>query len=381
MKKIIRLVFIFLIFPNIAFAGSLIDSGATTETVNTYNNLLSVSGNHIYFGMEDMYIKGTDGSFASSWVPTVDAFTISKKYPAVLGISTESLTPNLIQQIKTHYRNNGIIVWFWTVRNPVTQVFRGDPSYLSGDPITESITGGGSVAAYHTLLDNISSQLSNLTDDNGNKIPVILRLFPEIDGSWFWWGTNSGGTKAEQIQLFQETVVYLRDIKGIHNIIYCFGYDKTGSQNSIHFLDQYPGDDYCDIISVDLYYSTNTTAGFSTRLGVITDEASNRNKVSALTEGSCFFDTGSDTGADGPRTQPYWTTQYMDPILNNSKNKRISFAMCWVNSGTSYIYGPNPNDIDDSNSFLDMSQDDRILFINVPNLSLSDVTLSGVNLD
>ena len=52
-------------------------------------------------------------------------------------------------------------------------------------------------------------------------VPVICRLFHENDGSWFWWGA-AYCSPSQYKNLFRYTEEYLRDVKGLHNLLYAY---------------------------------------------------------------------------------------------------------------------------------------------------------------
>src|SRR5207302_7820889 len=75
---------------------------------------------------------------------------------------------------------------------------------------------------------------------------------------WFWWG-KSHCTPEELKQLWQFTISYLRDTKGVHNLLYAFNTDKFYSENE--YLERYPGDEWIDMIGFDIYQRDTTATG------------------------------------------------------------------------------------------------------------------------
>lgn len=109
-------------------------------------------------------------------------------------------------------------------------------------------------------LDNLVSILKNLQDAN---IALLWRPFHEASGnsingdiSWFWWGAN-GATAYKQ--LWKTLYTYLQG-QGVHNLLWvwttCTGYTDWGKGTGV-LTDQdwYPGDEYVDIVGVDIYGS------------------------------------------------------------------------------------------------------------------------------
>lgn len=93
-------------------------------------------------------------------------------------------------------------------------------------------------------IDKIGDQLLKLQEKG---VPVLWRPLHEASGGWFWWGA-SGTTKAEKAERYKALYIlmynYLTYEKGLNNLIWVWnGQDKAW----------YPGDEYVDIIGVDIY--------------------------------------------------------------------------------------------------------------------------------
>ncbi len=115
--------------------------------------------------------------------------------------------------------------------------------------------------------DNILSQICdiiNLTvDDNGNKIPVTLRLFHEFDCPYFWWGANYNSAE-DYVSLFKYTVDYVKS--RCNNVLFVWCPEKFWakiSEDDIILNSYYPGDSYVDIVSYDDYTIFNETYDFN----------------------------------------------------------------------------------------------------------------------
>ena len=92
-----------------------------------------------------------------------------------------------------------------------------------------SILPGGSKNSLYTVwLDRVADFLGGLKGKNGENIPIILRLFHELNGGWFWWGKDQCSPD-EMKQLWRYTIHYLRNEKNIHHLLYAFNTDKFNS--------------------------------------------------------------------------------------------------------------------------------------------------------
>ena len=124
-------------------------------------------------------------------------------------------------------------------------------------------------------IDYAAEQLKKLQD---NDIPVLFRPLHEASGGWFWWG--SGGSEPYK-KLWKLLYDRLTNYHGLNNLIWVW----NGQSAS-----WYPGDDYCDIVGEDIYPGTHQYAPQSTKF-LEASNYSNKNKVVALSENGCLFDT------------------------------------------------------------------------------------------
>lgn len=86
-------------------------------------------------------------------------------------------------------------------------------------------------------IDIVSEQLLKLRDEG---VTVLWRPLHEAGGSWFWWGRDVESYK----WLWQLMYKRMTEYHGLNNLIWVWN-----GQNP----DWYVGDEYCDIISADIY--------------------------------------------------------------------------------------------------------------------------------
>ena len=86
-------------------------------------------------------------------------------------------------------------------------------------------------------IDVISDQLALLRD---RGVTVLWRPLNEASGGWFWWGKD----KDSYIWLWKLMYARMTRLHGLNNLIWIW--------NGQH-PDWYVGDEYCDIISADIY--------------------------------------------------------------------------------------------------------------------------------
>jgi mannan endo-1,4-beta-mannosidase len=101
-------------------------------------------------------------------------------------------------------------------------------------------------------IDAIGVQLKKFQDAG---VPVIWRPLHEAqgnangtsgNGAWFWWGAHGPAVFKQLWWLMHDR---LTDNHGLHNLIWEF----TSSAGKTGYLNWYPGDDYVDMIGLDIY--------------------------------------------------------------------------------------------------------------------------------
>ncbi|MEQ1796702.1 MAG: glycosyl hydrolase, partial [Lacibacter sp.] len=267
---------------------------------------------------------------------------------------------SIISNVKKAYGLGMINIFCWHLREPYNE----NSFYVSDMTATEKanafksiLPGGANHNWYKLKLDKVASVFNNLKGTGGELIPVIFRPFHEFDGSWFWWGANFC-TEEEFKTAFKFTVEYLRDTKGVRNVLYSFGPDNSYDTQA-KYLSRYPGDAYVDVLGIDNYWDLRSGAGqagatlANTKMKVVSDLAKTRVKIAAMTE------TGYQVT---PTTPPVtgWFSNYLYSVITN--NVEVAFVMFWVNSGTGY-YVPPPSGTNVTD-FIDFTNKPKAFLIN-----------------
>ena len=164
------------------------------------------------------------------------------------------------------------------------------PRQLSGNVVRRCLPGGDLRPVYTAYLDLVADFARRLSAEG---IPLLFRPLHEHNGDWFWWGARSSSTE-DFAALWRATVEYLRDEKGVHNLIYV--YSPNGPFDAEEaYLDRYPGDDYADVFGFDLYDDDHTDAWIGTldrSAAVVARAAARHAKIAALTEVGVHMDGG-----------------------------------------------------------------------------------------
>jgi len=336
------------------------DKKATKETVTLYHNLKKLLNKGIMFGHQDDLAYGVGWKYIPG---KSDVKEVTGDYPAVYGfelgrieldhvVNIDSVPfDSMRNYIKTVRDRGAVITLSWHLNNPLT----GKTAWDAAEGTVASILPGGSKnLLYKSWLDKVAAFIVSLKDKNSVPIPVILRLFHELNGNWFWWGGDHC-TPEQFKQLWKFTVSYLRDTKNIHQLLYAYNTDRFNSKED--YLLKYPGTEWTDVIGFDIYQRMRGEEGnkeflksADTMLTMLTEIAQERNKIPALTE----FGYGQVPDST-------WWTKVLLKALDHHK---ISYALTWRNagfspSGKAEFYLPYKGQ---------QSEKDFVEFYNAPNI-------------
>jgi mannan endo-1,4-beta-mannosidase len=331
----------------------MVDPNATAETVALFYNLKKLAKTKFAIGQQDAFNSFyNNGSSAQSDIKKTTGYD-----PAVLGSDFMFITDKnnngqvsnwyyqqeviITADVKEAYEKGMINIFCWHLREPNKEesFYASEMTDAAKTTAFKSILPGGvNHAWYKTKLDKIASVVSNLKGSNGELIPIIFRPFHEFDGSWFWWGANFCSAE-EYKAAYQFTVDYLKNNKGVHNILYAFSPDNSYSTPT-NYLSRYPGDAYVDVLGMDNYGDFNNQGQTGSdranaKLKMISDLAVTKVKIAALTE------TGYQVTATTPAVNGWFSTYLYNALTSN--NLEISFVMFWNNTTSGY-WVPTPTD-------------------------------------
>ena len=308
----------------------------------------------ILFGQQNaghigVSIEATDGTES-------DCKNLCGSHPAIVGVDTlsfqgyEGNMSDLITVVK-NLRRQGVIV---TLSSHMPNFSLGgdefydySPNITDGDCGRRIMPGGDLNEKYRRFLDLIAEFASLCVDVEGEKIPMIFRPFHECNGDWFWWGASYLNDK-EYIELFRYTVDYLIGEKGVDNL--AIAYSPNGFfQSENDYLARYPGDEYVDIMGMDIYHDRpHKGDGFyhklSSSIDLIDDIAQVHGKLTALTEigyRSLETENGYFEGlAPMDNTVKEWFTEVLDAIMSTVGGKRLAYMLTWANFSDTQFWLP-----------------------------------------
>ena len=258
---------------------TLVNPDATHQARNLYNLLLGRSGEKILSGVQ------SNASSTNDMVNLV--YQKTGKHPALAGYDYIFLhyspTPSDwtwkqdytdISDIKEHWDNNGVVAYTWHWNVPGSKEawdkglkegdFSGYAFYSSGTSfdIKEALKPGTWQNDFIMKdIEEVAGYLKLLQDEG---IPVLWRPLHEAagnydvyggNGAWFWWGRGGAEPCKQLWRLLYDQLV---GVYGLNNLIWVWTCDVTkGAEDQ--YLDWYPGNEYVDIVGVDIY-EDNTDA-------------------------------------------------------------------------------------------------------------------------
>src|SRR5665648_517363 len=331
----------------------VVDPDVTPATASLFNYLQDVRGEATLFGHQHttsfgMTIGTADGT-------TSDVKNGVGDFPAIFGWDTLILqgderpgqaantTDQNIAAFADYIQKADTIGGISTISAHMENFVTGGSFYdTTGDTLRAVLPGGAKHDALKAYLDNIATLAGSIHGADGNLIPIIFRPWHENAGSWFWWGA-AYGSPGEYAELYRFTVEYLRDVKGVHNLLYAFSPGGGFGGNADLYLRTYPGDEYIDVLGYDSYDNGQAGAswvnGIVTDLAMIYDLAVARNKVPAFTE---FGVSTAGLQPNGSNPNLQWYTDVLAAIKADPKASQIAYMAQWANFGLDNFHVPYP---------------------------------------
>jgi len=334
---------------------NIVDKNATERTKALYANLWLIADKGFMFGHHDdlMYGRYWYGNEGGS-----DTKDVCGSYPAVYSLDfaqiadnrrEASVTENAVRRklILQAYSRGEVILACMHINNPKTLGDSWDKTSCVGEILTE---GSGVNVRYKAWMDALADFANNLKDDGGELIPVIFRPYHEMTQSWSWWGT-SACSRQEYVKLWQWTVSYLKETKGVHNFIYAtspqMDADYKDSVRS-RLLTGWPGDAYVDFLGMDCYQGLNASA-FASNIKAIRSLSLEKNKPCGVTE----------TGVEGFRTKDFWSKYIFEPATKGGLSCIVMWRNKYVSSESDNhffsVYRGHPSE-DDFRTFYSHSE-------------------------
>jgi mannan endo-1,4-beta-mannosidase len=156
-------------------------------------------------------------------------------------------------QVLIEYWNGGGLI---TISNTANNPWTGGTAWdTSRRDLVELITPGTQAnQTWMAELDKIAAGLAELRDAG---VVVLWRPFHEMTFTRvFWWDSGAHpGNPWPFINLWRHMFNYFTYEKGLDNLLWVYSAGNNDSYNPV-LEDMYPGDEYVDIVGIDIYNDT-----------------------------------------------------------------------------------------------------------------------------
>ena len=280
-----------------------------------------------------------------SWKGQTDIAEFYKRsghYPAIGGFDMlfaagghheegwfKGYTENNLLMTEDLWKMGGIptYTWHWKVGEDTVFYTQGTPAGFNNPGCTEGVMGTSNTNTCFNYtkafkgdkcqdIDETSQEYKDIVADvdivsgyfkqlQDKGIAVVWRPLHEASGGWFWWGTASAECYVQLYRLVFDRMVKTNKLT---NLIWVwnintdpkFGYDYSALNAA-----WYPGDEYVDIVAVDIYDPLNVHNSAANYYNKIVSDVGT-SKMIALSENGAIPDI--DSIAEDKAYWSYWMT-------------------------------------------------------------------------
>lgn len=252
---------------------TLITQNPSPQAVKLYNFLKQNFGINI--------ISGTMANHSTNITEATWVHDNTGKWPAMTSfdfIDHTNLNQNWINYSapftlgQDWWNNNGIVGLIWHWRDPLSKAgaFYSKDTNFDIRKVTDSTS-----VEYKAMIVDIDVIAGYLQQFKEAGIPIIWRPLHEAAGGWFWWGA-AGPEPCKTLWklMFNRLVNY----HGLNNLIWVWTSNTSGDASN-----WYPGDNYVDVIGMDIYPGANQHGSQSVEFNKVRN-IFNSKKIIALSE-------------------------------------------------------------------------------------------------
>lgn len=243
----------------------------------------------------------------------------------------------------------GINAFSWHLRNAVSNADSWD---LSDTTIVHTtLTDSAASKRFDLMLDRCAEFFNSLRRPDGSKIAVIFRPWHEHTGSWFWWGHRLCTTD-DYIALWHRTRRAF-DRAGVDNVLWAYSPDRVADTEQ--YMERYPGDDYVDIMGLDIYHFGGEE-GLETYISAVDRGLAIAQKAADQHHKILAF---SETGSESLPMAQWWT----DVLLPLLRKGHPAYVVVWRNAWDkpTHYYAPYAGEAS-ADSFKKFYEDNLTLF-------------------
>ncbi|MBN1764133.1 MAG: hypothetical protein JW860_02665 [Sedimentisphaerales bacterium] len=224
---------------------TLTDPQATDETKSLMSFLVDHYSQKVLSGQQDMneinYIQSVTGK-----EPAIGVFDLMDYSPSRIehGANPTGYSEDCIEW--ADYGGGMVsLSWHWNaptdlIDEPGAEWWRGFYTFATTFDI-EAVLADPEGERYQLLIRDLDAIAVELEKFQDADLPVLWRPLHEASGGWFWWGAKGPGPFIELWQLMYDRYV---NYHGLHNLIWVY---------TVGDPVWYPGNDYVDVASMDIY--------------------------------------------------------------------------------------------------------------------------------
>lgn len=346
-----------------------IDPDASEKTRLLYQNLKQIQNSDNFMFGQEFYNSFRYSSGAAHGTNTFsDSKEVTGAHPALLGsdfhyyLDKDATERGFhTEAVKSAYQQGAVITFDWHLsgRGTTTYEYQEASKNLANN-IVQNLNGDRDW--YFGELDKAIGIVNNDLVVDGERIPIIFRPLHEMNGGWFWWGSQA--TTAENYKaLYKLTVDYITE--RTTSVLFCW------SPNIPTNMTYFPGNEYVDVLGLDGYEFT--AASLRSNIAPLVDHAKAHGKVAVIAETGNRTNGGASPGDDAAN---YWKNTMLPAIMDdpNGKAKRIAWVLTWINSSWSFPYVPHAGSSQTAKqSFIDFKNSSNTLFLDeIPNMYIEN---------
>ncbi|MCQ2507104.1 MAG: glycoside hydrolase family 26 protein [Lachnospiraceae bacterium] len=225
------------------------DKNAIPEVRELLEFLASIEGKRILTGQHTQ----TMGMEEIEYI-----YSLTGKKPVICGFELLAYSPNInwekcdeaclkeimdamgtVEKAYEWAESGGIVTFTWHWFSPIGGFSKAFYSANTEFDVEKAVIEGTieNIAMCHDM--DVMAEI--LRGFEAKKIPVLWRPFHESEGNWFWWGAKGAKTAADA---YRYMFRYFTEKKKLHNLVWVW---------NCPLKEGYVGDDFCDIVSRDLY--------------------------------------------------------------------------------------------------------------------------------
>ncbi len=251
---------------NCVMAGDPVNSNTTPEAKALLDLFYRISGKYTLTGQHNYpNTKDRNSRFAAKYIGQTPAVWSTDMGFAEDGDTDSYLArPDIVKEAIRQHKKGSIITICWhavppTADEPVTFQPQGPvaPDSLASvqgqlldEQFEEVLTPGTRLYnRWAAQVDSVAVYLKKLQEAN---VPVLWRPYHEMNGDWFWWGGRVG--EYNTIDLYRQLYDRMVNHHKLNNLIWVWSVDRPSTPIR-QFSNFYPGNEYLDILSLDVYGS------------------------------------------------------------------------------------------------------------------------------